>query len=211
MLSKHLTEADRDQVLRHYARLDADDLRLRFGYQASAEALQGYVQSLDFAHDALFGVFDAELQLQALAHLAIGHPDRTVAEFGVSVLKTCRHQGMGLALLERCIEHAANAGVQELLIQTLAENKPMLRLMLKHTKDIESEGSERLAHLPIAEGSVLTRLHEMSLDEMAAVRHLFDQTRDHARRLWRSIRHYRHHGAWLHSEQLVPFVHKPHA
>lgn len=207
MLSKHLTEADRDHVLRHCARLDADDLHLRFGYLPPAEVLQGYVQGLDFAHDALFGVFDGQLQLQALAHLAIGPHDRSVAEFGVSVVKACRHQGMGLALLERCIEHAANAGVHTLLIQTLAENKPMLRLVLKHTHDIESEGSERLAHVPVAAGSIFTHLHELGLDELAAARHLFDQTRGHARRLWQGIRHYRHHGAWLDSVSSAPIVH----
>jgi len=194
MLPKRLTPADRTAVAQHFAALDEPDLRLRFGYLPMADAVHGYVQGLDFGRDALYGVFDPDLRLLAVSHLAVGH-DPSVAEFGVSVLKTHRCQGLGLTLLERSLEHAANSGVHTFDIQTLAQNRPMLKLMLRHTADIEADGTERIAHLHLAAGGVVSHLHELALDEMAAAEFLTARRLRDARQLWRGIRHYRRSGA----------------
>jgi GNAT superfamily N-acetyltransferase len=194
MQPKRLTPTERPAVALHLAWLDEADLRLRFGYWPPADALYGYVQGLDFERDALYGLFDDNLRLVAVSHLAMGH-DPTVAEFGVSVLKSHRHRGLGQALMERSIEHAANTGVHTLVIQTLAQNKPMLKLMLKRTQTIESDGTERIAHLHLEAGSVLSHLHELVTDEMAAVDYLKTRGLRELRQLWRGIRHYRHSGA----------------
>jgi GNAT superfamily N-acetyltransferase len=194
MQPKRLTPAERPAVAQHLAWLDDRDLRLRFGYWPAADALSSYVDKLDFERDALYGLFDDQLRLVALSHLAIGH-DPHIAEFGVSVLKPHRHQGLGQVLMERSVEHAANTGVHTLVIQTLAQNKPMLRLMLKRTQDIESDGTERIAHLHLEAGSVLSHLHELAIDEWAAVDYLKTRGLRELRQLWRGIRHYRHNGA----------------
>lgn len=194
MLPKRLTNDDRAAVALHYAALDEQDLRLRFGYLPQASAISDYVQRLDFERDALYGMFDAELQLVAVSHLAVSH-DPGVAEFGVSVLKPHRCQGLGQVLMERSMEHAANSGVHTFDIQTLAHNKPMLKLMLRHTSDIEADGIERLVHLHPAAGGVVSHLHERALDEMASAEYLTALRLRDARQLWRGLRHYRHSGA----------------
>ena len=42
-----------------------DDRYLRFGYPASDEQIDRYVETIDFAHDEVFGVFNRRLELVA--------------------------------------------------------------------------------------------------------------------------------------------------
>ena len=63
---------------------------LRFGYQASDAQIGRYVDTLDFEHDEVFGIFNRRLELIAMAHLAYRQADAArgrsaSAEFGVSV------------------------------------------------------------------------------------------------------------------------------
>ena len=94
---RSLAPRHRERIWAHLKQLDERDRYLRFGYGASDEQLQRYVESLDFERDEVFGIFNRRLQLIALAHLAYEPPGRTdggtrpLAEFGVSVprLRAC--------------------------------------------------------------------------------------------------------------------------
>lgn len=196
MLTQRLGEGDRDRIRQHYSKLDEDDLHLRFGYLPHSPALDEYVRKIDFQNDAVYGVFDEKLNLAAVSHLCTSHQDPQTAEFGVSVHKTFRCKGLGMALLERSIEHAANTGVRCMVIQTLVENKPMLKLMLRHVTTVDMDGRERIAHVPVEPGTFLSRLHEVTLDEWALLHHHADQGVLAARQVWRSIRGFRTQGLW---------------
>ena len=50
-------------IEQHLLALPERDRYLRFGYPAQDEHVQRYVAKLDFGRDELFGIFDAELQL----------------------------------------------------------------------------------------------------------------------------------------------------
>ena len=64
-----LSETNREALRRHFLALDKEDLRLRFEHAISEATLMQYVDSLDFEHDAVFGVFDDRLELAGVAHL----------------------------------------------------------------------------------------------------------------------------------------------
>ncbi len=171
MLLKRLSALDRPAVTEHFAAQERRDLYLRFGYWPSRAAIEGYVNALDFEHDALFGHFDRSLRLVALAHLSMGQPNQS-AEFAVSVCVAHRCHGLGQSLLDRCIEHASNCGIHSIHIQTLAENRPMLCIVLKHRHQMQSFAQERLATVPVPAKGLLSQLHESLQDEMAALEHL---------------------------------------
>ena len=87
----------RDRIAAHLLGLEGYDRYLRFGYNATDEQVQRYVDGLDFERDEIFGIYNRKLELIAMAHLAFSHDPshRSCAEFGVSVLKKARGRGYG--------------------------------------------------------------------------------------------------------------------
>ena len=93
---QRLTESARPKLAEHFLKLGAEDVRLRFGAPHSPEAIVAYVARIDFGSDAVVGVYDEELSLSGVAHIALG---ADAAELGVSVLPQHRGQGGGCALV----------------------------------------------------------------------------------------------------------------
>jgi GNAT superfamily N-acetyltransferase len=108
IVTRELTRLERPKLAAHFLALDAEDRRLRFGLPISDAVVTDYVGRIDFARDAVFGVFDDELNLAGAAHLARAEDH---AELGVSVLPAHRGRGVGAALLERAHTHARNWGI----------------------------------------------------------------------------------------------------
>jgi GNAT superfamily N-acetyltransferase len=81
--------------------------------------------------------------LPALPHDA----DATVAEFGVSVDRAHRGQGLGYALMQRAVVRARSRGVQRFYIQALAANAPMVALARKAGMTIEHQHDEVTGYL----------------------------------------------------------------
>ena len=197
MLPKRLVDKDRQYLFEHFKSLEERDLWMRFGYAASDSALKAYIDKLDFEQDALYGVFDLDLKLVALSHMAVMGHEKKVADFGVSVLSAYRCKGYGLELLQRSIEHAANIGVEKLMIQTLAQNKPMLTLILKNTSDIEVDGRERIGKLELENGTLLSKLHEFTVDEIAIAQFIVEKEVHHLNDMWRAVKDHKNVSQWL--------------
>ena len=64
-----LTAKHRPLMERHLLALGERDRYLRFGYPATDERIRQHVAQLDFDRHELFGIFDDELDLVAVAHL----------------------------------------------------------------------------------------------------------------------------------------------
>ena len=60
----------RERILAHLLALDERSRYLRFGYAANDGHIARYVDTLDFEHDEVFGIFNRRLELIAMAHLA---------------------------------------------------------------------------------------------------------------------------------------------
>lgn len=89
---RSLGPGHRERIAAHLLRLEPADRYLRFGYAASDEQVQRYVDQLDFVRDEIFGIYNRRLELIAVAHLAYADaPEhQSCAEFGVSVLGQAR-------------------------------------------------------------------------------------------------------------------------
>jgi len=171
---RSLTRSHRRRIVEHLMTLDARDRYLRFGYAASDEQIHKYASGIDFSRDEVLGIFNRQLQLVALAHLAYGQPvpgdpTRTMAEFGVSVLQASRGQGLGRRLFETAGLHARNRGIDTLFIHALSENRPMLSIATAAGAVVERDGGESAAYLrlpPESFGSQVEQALERHLGEL---------------------------------------------
>ena len=141
-----LSEHHRSRVLDHLLALGEQDRHLRFGHVASDEQLGRYVAQLDFGRDEVFGVFDVQLALVAMAHLAFDSNAGT-AEFGVSVFPHLRGRGMGARLFSHAVTHARNRGAHSMAIHIARENTAMLSIVRSAGARVSFDGPDAVAQL----------------------------------------------------------------
>jgi RimJ/RimL family protein N-acetyltransferase len=165
---RSLAERHRPRILAHLLTLGEADRYLRFGHQASDVQIGRYVDSIDFARDEVFGVFNRRLELVALAHLAY-MGDSKSAEFGVSVLAKARGRGYGARLFDHAVLHARNRGIDTLVIHALSENTPMLRIARSAGATIERSGTESEAHLKLPADDMASHLSAAVEDGAAEI------------------------------------------
>ncbi len=201
---RSLGPAYRQRIANHLMALEPSDRYLRFGYAASDEQIQRYVDKLDFNTDEIFGIYNRRLELIAMAHLAFSeHPEhKHCAEFGVSVLKHARGRGFGNRLFERAVMHARNAGVNMVFIHALSENTAMLKIARNAGATVHRDGSESEAYLQIPPANFDTRMTEMVEQQFAEVDY---QVKKQAKQFWdflagvqevrRGVQHARHQSA----------------
>ena len=70
VLVRELASKDREQMLTHFLSLDEEDRLLRFGQMVPDHVIENYVRTIDFGRDTVFGVFDHDLELIGVGHLA---------------------------------------------------------------------------------------------------------------------------------------------
>jgi len=180
VLVKALGEHDRRRVLRHFMALDSNDRLLRFGSMLPDERVADYVGKLDFVNDIVFGVYNRVFQLVGVGHLAFtskaAHPDaihytdkEKVAEFGVSVSKSARGQGVGTRLFERAAIHCRNSDVDTLYMQCLSSNRTMMHIAKKAGMEIQREYGEADAHLHLPPPSPSSVLAEALEEQFAKI------------------------------------------
>jgi RimJ/RimL family protein N-acetyltransferase len=146
---RSLTNRHRHRIAAHLLALSSHDRYLRFGYIATDEQVQKYVDGMDVKRDEVYGIFNRRLELIAMAHLAFYDDAKTpnCAEFGVSVSSEARGKGLGTRLFERAILHARAENVDMIFIHALSENDAMLKIARKAGAVVENYGGEVEAHL----------------------------------------------------------------
>ena len=166
---RRLGARHRGRIARHLQALDERDRYLRFGYLANDVQIQAYVDTLDFEHDAVFGIYNRRLELVAMAHLAhsVDRNFDACAEFGVSVLPSVRGHGYGSKLFARAMRHARNEGVHLMFIHALSENKAMLSIARKAGASVEYDGSEASAYLRLPPATFESQVTEMVEEQLA--------------------------------------------
>jgi GNAT superfamily N-acetyltransferase len=147
ILIRELSKLDCPALQLHFLALKAEDRRLRFGVALNDFAVRAYLKRIDFEQDAVFGVFDDDLELLGVAHLGRGEGH---AELGVSVLEGHRSRGIGGALLARAHMHARNWGARALFMHCLTENSAMMHLARKQGMEILAGSGEADAWLKLA-------------------------------------------------------------
>jgi RimJ/RimL family protein N-acetyltransferase len=170
VLVRELSSGDRERLLKHFIALDEDDRLLRFGQIVPDHVIENYVANIDFSRDTVFGVFDDQLFLVGVGHLAYLPPegDKRTAEFGVSVTESARGRGVGSRLFERAAIRSRNTRVSMLYMHCLSRNATMMHIAKKSGMKIEYAYGEADAYLslpPADQGSIITEM----LQEQAAV------------------------------------------
>ena len=155
-----LGERHRPRVEQHLLGLELPDRVWRFGHAASDDLVNRYAAQLDFERDQVFGVFDSQLQLIGLGHLAF-EAGTDSAEFGISVSASARHQGVGSELFAHAIVHARNRGVNCLNIHLARDNAAMLAIVRRVGAEIEFHGSDGHARLRLPAETLGSQLHEL--------------------------------------------------
>ncbi|WP_179405460.1 GNAT family N-acetyltransferase [Burkholderia guangdongensis] len=170
VLVRELASKDREHLLTHFLALNDDDRLLRFGQIVPDHVIENYVRSIDFGRDTVFGVFDQELALVGVGHLAYlpAEGDTRTAEFGVSVLERARGQGVGTKLFERAAIRSRNTRVTTLYIHCLSRNATMMHIAKKAGMRIEYAYGEADAYLSLPPATHSTIIAEM-MQEQAAV------------------------------------------
>ncbi len=172
--------ADKSEISAHLLALPERDRYLRFGFYATDEQIQNYVNGLNFERDHIYGIYNRQALLVAVAHVANSStPNHTPysfglalsssAEFGVSVLPAYRGKGYGGRLFSRAVIHARNQGVSEFHIQALSENAQMLRIAKKHGATLVNYGSETEAHLLLPKADLDSRMSELMAEHFGNV------------------------------------------
>jgi len=161
----------RPRIIGHLKSLAPQDRYLRFGYTATDEQIENYVNKMNFARDDIYGVFNRRLEIVAMAHLAFSvDPEwATCAEFGVSVEFQMRGKGLGARLFDRAVVHARNQGVGLLFIHALSENTAMLKIARKSGAKVVRDGSESDAYLSLPVADMDSQMDEFIEESMAEV------------------------------------------
>ena len=192
---RSLGENHRERIGEHLKALSAHDRYFRFGFAASDEQVQRYVDGLNFDRDEIFGIYNRRLELIAMAHLAYSGDMRVNAcsEFGVSVLERARGRGYGARLFERAVMHARNEGVRTMFVHVLSENAAMLNIARHAGATVERDGAESEAHLNLAPATLNSQLTEIVEEHMAQANYQikvqakqFRDTLDRLQTVWRS-------------------------
>lgn len=179
---RSLAERHRPRVLAHLMALESSDRYLRFGYNASDEQVERYVERLDFKRDEIFGIFNRKLELIAMAHLAYVNEDeaRPLAEFGVSVSPSARGRGYGSRMFDHAVLHARNRGVDTMIIHALTENTAMLRIVRNAGAQVLRDGTEAEARLQLPPETLGSRMEALVEDGAAEVDY---RLKSHAQRV----------------------------
>ncbi len=166
-----LSTRHRPGIIRHLLALSSEDRYLRFGYAAQETQIRSYVDNLSFERDDIYGIYNRQLKLIAVAHLAFSSDPKTpnCAEFGVSVLAEARSKGYGTMLFDRAIIHARNKGVDLMFIHALTENAAMLKIARNAGATVERDGSESEAYLKLPPATLDTRVTEAVDDRVGEV------------------------------------------
>jgi len=184
---RELHTGHREEILQHLLQLGEDDRRLRFGTQTPDEVIHHYVERLDFNRDAVFGVFDLNLKLIGMAHLAYLPEVKGkahAAEFGVSVLPEGRGQGIGTALLQRSAVHSRNTNIQTLFVHCLANNKAMMHLAQKAGMSVEYAYGDADAYLKLPPANPGTIVEEAAKEQWADMDYALKENLKRTNQAW---------------------------
>ena len=171
------------KITKHLMALSSHDRYLRFGYTATDDHIERYIASLNFERDEIYGIFNRNLDIIGMAHLALTreHGRDACAEFGVSVMSHVRGRGYGARLFERAVIHARNEKIYQMYIHALSENAPMIRIARKSGATIERDGAETEAYLRLPKRDLDSRLTEIVVDQFAKTNY---SIKEDAKRFW---------------------------
>lgn len=122
---KKLSSFEKKDFANHLKRLDDEDRFCRFEVYTPDEFIEEYVRNISlFKNDTIFGAFDDRLKIRGAIHISFKEDN---AEFGLSVEKEWRGNGIGKYLFQRAISYSRLMGSKKLECIFFRKNHWMMK------------------------------------------------------------------------------------
>jgi GNAT superfamily N-acetyltransferase len=181
-----LTHLEYTKYRQHLKKLDADSRYLRFGYAIKDEVIDIVCDRIERnpQKHKIFVIEDEDCAVIAAGHISL--EDEPI-ELAFSVLKEYQGNGMGSALMQRCIEWCQNRSIKTGCMVCLSRNIAVKKLAQKHGILIEESGdSEATLTIPVSNTSSV--ISEITQDNLAMFDHMGKAQRKIARMFTYSLR-----------------------
>jgi GNAT superfamily N-acetyltransferase len=164
-----LLPAEYHKYRAHLLALDQDSRYKRFGFHISDEVINKLCDGFESSpsQHKIFVVEDEELRVVGAGHISIGEE----TELAFSVLKEYQGQGIGSALMSRCVEWCQNRGIKGGCMVCLTSNIAIKKLAAKHGILI-NQGGETLADISIPKSNPFSVYNEIVDSNLARLDHL---------------------------------------
>ena len=168
---KLMHESDNAKLEYHFLTDILDhDRYLRFGYNASDEAVSQYlkISLLDFGKTTMWFVCEVDNRFVGTCHVSI--MPRDIAEMGFTVSPDYRNKGLGQELFHRGATWAMMKGAKTLYTQCLSENVVMQHIAKKNGMTVVTfEGTEKEATIKATKGTIRAFYDDRMFDQLAFV------------------------------------------
>jgi GNAT superfamily N-acetyltransferase len=181
-----LLPAEYSRYRTHLLALDQESRYLRFGYHINDAMINFLCDKFESnpSQHKIFAIENDNLDVVAVGHISLEGEE---VELAFSVLKQCQGQGMGSALMKRCIEWCQNRGIKGGCMVCLSHNKAVRAMAKRHGVLVDDHG-ETMADLKIPELSPVSVLNEVVESNLARFDHLGKLQRKFARMLTYPLR-----------------------
>ena len=174
-----LTSHEYPRYRKHLLALDAASRYLRFGHNASDEVINMLCDRFEAnpQQHKLFVVENDDMEAVGVGHISL---EGDQMELAFSVLNSYQGQGIGSALMKRCVEWCQNRNIKDGCMTCLSSNDAIKRLASKHGILVQEHG-EVLADIKIPEPNAFSVMHEVVESNVARLDHLGKLQRKFAR------------------------------
>jgi GNAT superfamily N-acetyltransferase len=176
-----LLPAEYTRYRTHLLALDTHSKFLRFGYQIKDEMINILCDKFEANPNAhkIFVIENDELEVVAVGHISL---ESNEVELAFSVLKQHQGQGMGSALMKRCIEWCQNRNIRTGCMVCLSSNRAVRSMARKHGILVNDHG-ETLADIHIPAPNSVSMINEAVDNNLSKFDHLGKLQRRFARML----------------------------
>ena len=165
-----------DKYRAHLMALDAESKRLRFAYpiadQTITELCNNIAQNAD--QHKIFVAENEDLEIIGAGHISF---EGDKMELAFSVLPAYQGQGIGDALMKRCIEYCQNRGIRKGYMVCLSHNAKIKHLCTKNGIKMQTSHGETLADIELEPATPVSVMHEAYVSQLAAFEHFSNMGR----------------------------------
>lgn len=154
-----------DRYRDHLLALDETSRYKRFGSTLSDAAIENVFNKMieNKSQHQIFVIEDEDFRVVGAGHVAI---EDSQFELALSVLKEYQSQGMGSALMKRCIEWCQNRNIHQGHMVCLSSNIAVKKLARKHGVLLD-EGGESLANITLPKANPISVFNEVASSSLA--------------------------------------------
>ena len=165
-----------DKYRAHLMSLDANSKRLRFAYpiadQTITELCNNIARNVD--KHKIFVAENEDLEIIGAGHISF---EGDKMELAFSVLPDYQGQGVGDALMKRCIEYCRNRGIYKGYMVCLSHNAKIKHLCTKNGIKLQTSYGETVADIELEPATPLSVMHEAYVSQLAAFEHFSNMGR----------------------------------